>query len=136
MSDACKTGEETGKETRFQKGDPRINRAGRPPADKCIPDVLRWLGAHIVTTERIEKAKQIFGITEPINAIQATWLSVTMEAIQGDMIAAKLIAERSEGKPLQTIDVDDKRATPLVMVMGKDDIAAAKAQPNANAANA
>lgn len=36
-------------------------------------------------------------------------MSVYRAAIQGDMVAAKEIADRLEGKPLQSIDVTDTR---------------------------
>jgi len=77
----------------FQKGKSG-NPKGRPPKIKCIPDILRKIGEEEVDT----------------NIGKSTRLDVVMRkvfdfAVSGKSWAVEFIAERTEGKPIQSIDI-------------------------------
>lgn len=109
------SGEQAGEPKRprgrpFVKGDPRIrqNKKGRPPAARCIPDLLRWSGALDAPEKLVEAMREAFGIQKgtKITVDQACILRSRYEALKGDISHLHFWAERTEGKPKQEIDLN------------------------------
>ena len=71
-----------------QSGNPK----GRPPKVKCIPDILRAIGA-----EQGTKSGEY-------NKLDVVLRKVFDYALQGKPWAVQFIADRTEGKPRETID--------------------------------
>lgn len=108
MTDARKSSTKAAPGRPFVKGDPRRykGKTGRPPAPKCIPDLLRWSGQLLAPDAVVAKAKSVFGVTGELTIDQATILMVRLSALKGDMKAIEFWADRTEGKALQTVDVN------------------------------
>jgi hypothetical protein len=89
----------------FVKGDPRICKhpPGRPPAIRCIADILRRIG-HEKAPEALQEAmRKAFGLTKPITMEEAALRRVYIDACKGDMKAVEFIANRTEGASVQRI---------------------------------
>src|SRR5215471_17168218 len=71
----------------FTKGDPRINRNGRPPNSKIISDAL------------LEKLNQRNGRDQLKKIVEKLYA----EANKGNMKAIEIILDRIEGKAIQPI---------------------------------
>jgi hypothetical protein len=67
----------------FKKNDPRINRAGRPPKESSLSDILR---------EKADAGK-----------LADALLKV---AYTGDVAALKAVYDRIDGRPRESIEVD------------------------------
>lgn len=99
----------------FKKGDPRINRKGRPK--KNITTFLKEFGDgkkvsyHIELTDKDGKKKELKGVIAgkgsngTINQLIATQLLA--KAIKGDLKAIQEVLDRTEGKPKQSIELDN-----------------------------
>ncbi len=88
----------------FKKGDPRINRKGRPKKGRTIPDLLRRIGDEIHDEEtRVTKYEAM---------CQTAW----EQAIKGDTSARTFIADRTEGKPIERI----KQEVEMIQYDGKN----------------
>ncbi len=72
------------------------NPKGRPKKEKCIPDILNKLGDLIVKTEEGNKITQREFIL----------LQVYGKAMQGDQWSIQFIADRTEGKPFITQNIN------------------------------
>jgi hypothetical protein len=94
----------------FVKGDPRIkpNRNGRPPAKRCIPDLLRWSGDLPAPEALVAEMRRIFGLppTEPLTVNQATALRCRLEALKGSHQHLQFIADRTEGKAPERLAIE------------------------------
>lgn len=75
----------------FQKGDPRINRAGRP---KQLPALKEMLDEVL--------GDKVKGIT----AAQAILMRLRAEATKGNMRAIEILFGYAYGRPKQQIDLD------------------------------
>ncbi len=70
----------------FKKGDPNINRNGRPKKEVCIPDILR------------EILSQPEGEDIDITKLHAILHRVVENALKGDSWSIQYISDRTEGK--------------------------------------
>ena len=75
-----------------QSGNPK----GRPKKEKCIPDILNKLGDLIVETDEGNKITQR----------EFVLLRVYSKAMQGDQWSIQFIADRTEGKPFITQNIN------------------------------
>lgn len=115
----------------FASVDPRRKPGGgRPPAPKCIPDLLRWAGNMKAPDKVVEEMRKVFGVQGDLTVEQATILVVRMMALQGEMKAIEFIADRTEGKALQSIDMNASDG-PLFVVLPPS----VKREPPTNAAD-
>lgn len=88
--------------------DPRRNRAGRPRKARCIPDLLRWAGRLPCPDALAERLYRMFpGLRHGLTLEQTAALAVYAKACEGDVRAAEYIAERTEGKVPQSVDLAD-----------------------------
>lgn len=94
----------------FTKGDPRINRKGRPKVAKSIPDNLRKIGAASIPTS-LRPALHAWVGSSP-NLLITLLRRVYLSAIGGDMEAVKFIAERTEGKVKDVLQMEDPALKP------------------------
>jgi hypothetical protein len=79
----------------FQKDDPRINRSGRPKKGESLTDILRELGG--IADVSTEKGK--------IERRQAIANRLWQMAIAGDLAAIKMIYDRIDGSPRQSVEM-------------------------------
>lgn len=91
----------------FTKNDPRINRKGRPPGAKGIPDMLRRFGELECPEKLTEQMQKVFKIKQKISVLEAIQLATIAEAIKGQPWAVQYIADRTEGKPRQTMAIEE-----------------------------
>ena len=93
------------------------NTTGRKKANRCIPDLLRWAGGRNCPDELVQKMRQVFRVKQSLTIEQAIALRICYEALNGNVQAAKFWAERTEGKPVERVIVDDpSSAAPLVVI--------------------
>ena len=88
------------------RGDPRNGRSpGRPPAPRCIADLLRWAGALQAPEKLCEEMRRVFGIPadQPLTVDQATILRVRVDALRGESRAVEFWADRTEGRAPETL---------------------------------
>lgn len=95
------------------KGGPSPNPKGRPTKIYCIPDVLR----EILQEPFLSVAEQYLTplyrekfslVPQDATVLKVIMASTAMYAALGDGWAVNFIAERTEGKVLQPIDIADK----------------------------
>ncbi len=87
----------------FKKGfDPRRSK-GRPPAPKCIPDILRLIGDEALPPELAGKLPA--AIRDSATYIQALMRVTYLRALQGESWAVQFIADRTEGKVKDTLEL-------------------------------
>ena len=80
-----------------------LNPKGRPPKVKCIPDILEKLGKEV--SEKNGKTN-----------LENLMRSVYLHAMRGHGWALQFIAERTEGKVTDKLQVDDNRPTVIFHV--------------------
>jgi hypothetical protein len=80
--------------TTFKKGDPLINRGGRPKKGETLTDILRSLGEikDVGTADGKMARKQALG--------ERLWKM----AIEGDIVAIKYIFDRVDGPPKMELE--------------------------------
>jgi len=87
----------------FKPGDPNINRSGRPPKDLAIADLLRAESLEIDPdtgkTKREALVKLIYD-----------------KALKGERWACEFIADRTEGKPIQTTITQERELDEVVEI--------------------
>lgn len=76
----------------FKKGDPRINRKGRPPKDWTWAGLLRDLAEQLHEKTGVAKKEIIAS-------------ALFKEAMKGNVMAIKEFGDRIDGKSKQTTDV-------------------------------
>ncbi len=78
----------------FKPNDPNINRKGRPPKDQAISDLLRSESLEIDPESGKTKREALVRV-------------IYSKALQGERWACEFIADRTEGKPIQTTITHD-----------------------------
>jgi hypothetical protein len=82
------------------------NPKGRPPKEKCIPDNLNKIGDEIAPKTIIDELRVIDPrLPTYITNRKAYLLRAYYDAARGDSSARDFIAERTEGKVKQVIDL-------------------------------
>jgi hypothetical protein len=81
----------------FKKGDPNINRKGRPKKGMSWSEVLKELCDEEVNAGDSRLTK-----------MQAIGHKIIKKAFDGDLDAAKILMDRIDGKPRQAIDHTSK----------------------------
>lgn len=90
----------------FKPGyDPRREGAGRKPGQRSIPDMLRRIGAEMTVDEE----------GKPIDKLERVLQRVFDHARAGQGWAVQFIAERTEGKVKDMLEVTDVRKPPQEM---------------------
>ncbi|MCP4645822.1 MAG: hypothetical protein GY851_35580 [bacterium] len=83
-------------DTQFKAGNP--GGPGRPVKAKCIPDLLRKIGEE-------------GGETPEVTKLETVLRQVYMYALEGKSWAVEFIADRTEGRAKQSIEIDGSTAT-------------------------
>tara|TARA_R100000808_G_C2154477_1_gene165449 strand:- start:7853 stop:8224 length:372 start_codon:yes stop_codon:yes gene_type:complete len=110
-----KTGDNRLNNGQFAKGTSG-NPNGRPKGSLSIPDMLRRIGEEDVPKELKERVKKLFNSAElgEITMMEAIMRTTMMYAIQGKSWAVQFIADRMEGKPRQTIELEQHEPIQLI----------------------
>ena len=88
------------------------NPHGRPKTAKCIPDILREIGDRPVDSWLLAKLHAQYGPTHnPKTMREAMLMAAVVDAVQGDQMARSFVAERTEGKVTDRIEVEDVNVT-------------------------
>jgi hypothetical protein len=85
----------------FRKGDPRINRRGRPRRELAIPEILRTIGREWDPRTKREK-------------IETLMRRIWAQAELGESWAVQFIADRTEGKVKDTLHLEGGQTLELV----------------------
>jgi len=97
--------------THFKKG-VSGNPNGRPKGIKMIPELLRSLQDGPVDQWLLAKLHAQYGPTHnPKTLREAMLLAAIKDAAQGDQMARSFVAERTEGKVTDRIEVEDVNVT-------------------------
>lgn len=83
------------------------NPNGRPPTAKCIPDILRSIGDDLAPPSLVKALNRIFphkDFTGLVNRDCMLWRCY-FDAEEGDSSSREFIADRTEGKIRQPIDL-------------------------------
>ena len=96
--------------TQFKKGTSG-NPKGRPPKTKYIPDILTKIGKETPPESILGKMTKMFPDAKDMDFMEAVQRYVYVFALKGHSWAVQYIADRTEGKPVQPIDlnVEDER---------------------------
>ena len=94
----------------FKKGDPRINRAGRPKTGQALTDILRAMGDVKIETEEGT-------IIERKSAIAKKLWDMAMG---GDVAALKYVYDRIDGSPIATTNIISDDLPQIVIVERAD----------------
>ncbi len=92
-----------------QSGNPK----GRPKTDKCIPDILRRLGCVKPPEEILEDVKTYFPELKNFTWLEALQCQAFIYAFKGNSWAFHYIADRTEGKPIQKIELETEERIPF-----------------------
>lgn len=95
-----------------QSGNPK----GRAPAIKTIPDLLRWSGALQAPSVVVAKMREVYGLSPDteLTVDQACILRSRIEAMNGCAKHLQFWAERTEGKSIDTLRLEDGRQLEIV----------------------
>lgn len=95
-----------------QSGNPN----GRPRGTQSIPDMLKRIGEEDVPDALNEKVQELFGKADigEITMLEAVMRTTMMYAIQGKSWAVQFLADRLEGKPRQTIELEQHEPIQLI----------------------
>lgn len=97
----------------FQKGNTLGH--GRPKKEICIPDLLRGIGTEPVPSLLLAKVQAKWGPAFHPKTMREALMRVTYaEALTGDSIARQFIAERTEGRVVEKMEVADTTPTKIV----------------------
>ena len=100
----------------FKKGDPNINRKGRPPVKESLSAILRDLAQYKPPDEEwIEEFKEWLPDKEPTfeNIIGFRLL---LKAASGDLPSIREYYNRTEGLPVQKLAIDQPQVINLTNV--------------------
>lgn len=126
----------------FQKGKSG-NPNGRPKTAKCIPEILREIGDRPVDPWLLTQLHSKYGPNHnPKTMREAMLMAAAYDAANGDEHARAFIAERTEGKVTDRLEMEDVTPTKIVfeevMVGGKiveNSIKRVITRPNDNPTN-
>ena len=95
-----------------QSGNPN----GRPRGTQSIPDMLKRIGEEDVPDVLNERVQELFGKADigEITMLEAVMRTTMMYAIQGKSWAVQFLADRLEGKPRQTIELEQHEPIQLI----------------------
>jgi hypothetical protein len=91
--------------TPFVKGDPRINRRGRPKKGQTLTDILDWALDQKRRIKNEETGEEKSLLLRQMLAQQLIHKAVD----EGDVPAIRYIYDRIDGKPKETIEMSEKR---------------------------
>jgi hypothetical protein len=116
MSDPIENGNNRNGKGQFVEGNKASVGKGRPKGSMSIPDMLRRIGEESVPVELQLKVKRLFDEveTDKMTLMEAVMRTTMMYAIQGKPWAVQFIADRTEGKPQQTINVESHKPIQLI----------------------
>jgi len=89
----------------FVKGDPRINRAGRPKKGQTLTDILSWALDQRKTITNSETGKEKTLLLR--HALAEKLISKAIN--DGDVSAIKYCFDRLDGRPKESIDISAKK---------------------------
>ena len=94
---------------RFQEGNSFSKGHGRPKGSQTIATMLKNIGQEDVPPELKERVNKLFNQvdTEEMTMIEAILRTTMMYAVQGKQWAVQFIADRTEGRPIQTIGISE-----------------------------
>lgn len=107
----------------FKKGkDPRRNITG-PKAGIRIPDLLRRFGEWQCPDQLLDKMAALFprAKRDKLTVAEAVYLRVYVEALQGESWAVQFIADRTDGKVTDKVEVNDITAEARAALAGVTD---------------
>ena len=85
-----------------------LNPHGRPKKEICIPDMLREMGDRPVPPALLASLRKKYGAAhDPKTMREAVLLATYAEAVEGDTYARQFIAERTEGKVTEKLEVEE-----------------------------
>lgn len=91
------------------------NPNGRPKKELCIPDILRRIGEEPVSPVMLARLRAKWGPDmHPKNNRDAMLMVAMAQAQEGDAVARQFVAERTEGKVTDRLDVSDVTPTKIV----------------------
>ena len=105
------------------KGNPKwvkgvsANPLGRPKKVKCIPDILRKIGDMIAPEDIQERMRVRFKSKGKLTMQQAVLMLTYDLAAHGTEWAVEFIAERTEGRVTQGVDISTTAPGPLVAIL-------------------
>ena len=94
------------RDTRFKPGQSG-NPKGRPKKDLAISDILNSIGDEEITNQTTG---------EVITKRRAVLHTIYSAALKGDLNAAKFIADRTEGKPIETVRTHEIQEIELIEI--------------------
>ena len=100
----------------FKEHPININKEGRPKGTSSIPDLLRKIGDEAVPAELKNLLKGKFSNAELNNmTMQEAVLRATyIFAVSGKPWAVQFIADRTEGKPIMTMNLETHEPVRLI----------------------
>ena len=109
------TGDNRHENGQFKKGISG-NPSGRPKGSMSIPDMLKRIGEEEVPNELQDRVQRLFGEAEigKISMLEAVMRTTMMYAIQGKSWAVQFLADRLEGRPRQTIELESHEPVQLI----------------------
>ena len=109
------TGDNRHENGQFKKG-MSGNPSGRPKGSMSIPDMLKRIGEEEVPNELQDRVQRLFGEAEigKISMLEAVMRTTMMYAIQGKSWAVQFLADRLEGRPRQTIELESHEPVHLI----------------------
>jgi len=109
------TGDNRHENGQFKKGTSG-NPNGRPKGSMSIPDMLKRIGEEEVPNELQDRVQRLFGEAEigKISMLEAVMRTTMMYAIQGKSWAVQFLADRLEGRPRQTIELESHEPVQLI----------------------
>jgi hypothetical protein len=91
------------------------NPHGRPKTVRCIPDILREIGDRPVDSWLLTQLHSKYGPNHnPKTMRDAMLMAAAYDAANGDVAARTFIAERTEGKVSDRLDVTDATPTKII----------------------
>lgn len=108
--------------SKLNKGNPNwikgqsANPLGRPKKIKCIPDILARIGKMIAPEDIQEKMRKRYRSKDKITMQQAVLMMTYDLAAKGTEWAVEFIAERTEGKAVQSMNITTPSG-PLIQII-------------------